>query len=253
MLELCTFALFHAARKQRLKGEKAEPFLKNPKTKYRRSFERQRRTVAHVVVSSPKARHSSLNRLLQINRTPLHWFSPRAHHARVSQCRNRSSRRVSKERKPYRSLYAIFERFFSFLSVEQARIQAILFVRFERDNELHRLGDRKKSSKRENGLSTDGDLFVSKISANPSLLQLSSARNARDIRAGGDNGLMNQRNILKVAENIVAENINRVWQKKKKRIYDSFETLLSKKKVTTHGKCNKRLIFCRVSKLFITI
>lgn len=226
MLELCTFALFHAARKQRLKGEK--PFLKNPKTKYRCSFERQRRTVAHVVVSSPKARHSSLNRLLQINRTPLHWFSPRAHHARVSQCRNRSSRRVSKERKPYRSLYAIFERFLSFLSVEQARIQAILFVRFERDNELYRLGDRKKSSKRENGLSTDGDLFVSKISANPSLLQLSSARNARDIRAGGDNGLMNQRNILKVAENIVAGNINRVWEKKK-RIYDSFETLLRKK------------------------
>lgn len=31
VLELCTFALFHAARKQRLKGEKAEPFLKNPK------------------------------------------------------------------------------------------------------------------------------------------------------------------------------------------------------------------------------
>lgn len=136
--------------------------------------------------------------------------------------------------------------------MEQARIQAILFVRFERDNELYRLGDRKKSSKRENGLSTDGDLFVSKISANPSLLQLSSARNARDIRAGGDNGLMNQRNIFKVAENIVAGNINRVWRKKK-RIYDSFETLLSKKKVTTHGKCNKRLIFYRVSNIFITI
>lgn len=216
MYVCCTFALFHAARKQRLKGEK--PFLKNPKTKYRYSFERQRRTVAHVVVWSPKARHSSLNRLLQINRTPLHWFSPRAHHARVSQCRNRLSRRVSKERKPYRSLYAIFEWFLSFLSVEQARIQAILFVRFERDNELYRLGDRKKSSKRENGLSTDGDLFVSKISANPSLLQLSSARNARDIRAGGDNGLMNQRNILKVAENIVAGNINRVWRKEKKNL-----------------------------------
>lgn len=102
--------------------------------------------------------------------------------------------------------------------MEQARIEAILFVRFERDNELYRLGDRKKSSKRENGLSTDGDLFVSKISANPSLLQLSSARNARDIRAGGDNGLMNQRNIFKVAENIVAGNINRVWEKKKKNL-----------------------------------
>lgn len=69
------------------------------------------------------------------------------------------------------------------------------------------LGDERGGSKR----FINGDLFV-KISSNPSLpIPLSSACNARDTRTGeGDNGrrVMNQRNILKVVENIVVENIN---------------------------------------------
>lgn len=68
----------------------------------------------------------------------------------------------------------------------------------------------KRVSKRENDLLT-GDPFV-KISTNPFqiVIRIVSVRNARDIRTGGDNGqrVMNQTNILKVAENIVVENIN---------------------------------------------
>lgn len=152
---VCTFALFSRSEKTTftLKGKKkAEPW-KNPKKNIGCSKEKEKEGQSctlslAVVVSLP--RRSSLNRLLRINRTPLHWFSPRAHHARVSQCRNRD---VSP---PYRSTYNA--NILSFLLPVE---QPILFVRFERDDELYR---RRKRKRREEICQLDGDLFVSKIS-----------------------------------------------------------------------------------------
>lgn len=174
---VCVFArlrFFHAVRKQRLrwKGKKKAELWKNPKKNIGCSKEKEKEEQSctlslAVVVSLP--RRSSLNRLLRINRTPLHWFSPRAHHARVSQCRNRD---VSP---PYRSTYNA--NILSFLLPVE---QPILFVRFERDDELYR---RRKRKRREEICQLDGDLFVSKISTR---IVIVSYRNARNIQGRGE-------------------------------------------------------------------
>lgn len=125
----------------------------------------------------------------------------------MSQCRNRPSIRVSTARI---SLVVRGVRT-SFLSDpwnkrESTRGMVEGFVVTSEIRVVSSLGDERGSK----GF-INGDLFV-KISSNPSpSIPLSSACNARDTRTGeGDNGrrVMNQRNILKVVENIVVENIN---------------------------------------------
>lgn len=58
--------------------------------------------------------------------------------------------------------------------------QPILFVRFERDDELYR---RRKRKRREEICQLDGDLFVSKISTR---IVIVSYRNARNIQGRGE-------------------------------------------------------------------
>lgn len=113
---------------------------------------RERRTIVHVVARCCCFVATTLVLESAITDQPYtaHWFSPRAHHARVSQCRNRD---VSP---PYRSTYNA--NILSFLLPVE---QPILFVRFERDDELYR---RRKRKRREEICQLDGDLFVSKIS-----------------------------------------------------------------------------------------
>lgn len=203
------FCAFSRSRKATLskKKRKTKPW-KNPSKKKNiinivrgcSNEKEQSCALSFVVVSLP--RHSSLNRLLDQPYTASLVFSPRAHHARVSRCRNRSSRRVS---------LAIS---CSLRSVEQAWIEHDFSFEISLwDNELHRLGDRRKIEKsfQTREWFINGDPFV-KISTNPFqiVIHIVLVCNARNIRTGGDNGqrVMNQTNILKVAENIVVENIN---------------------------------------------
>lgn len=207
-VRVCVFArlrFFHAVRKQRLrwKGKKkAEPW-KNPKKNIGCSKEKEKEEQSctlslAVVVSLP--RRSSLNRLLRINRTPLHWFSPRAHHARVSQCRNRD---VSP---PYHSTYNA--NILSFLLPVE---QPILFVRFERDDELYR---RRKRKRREEICQLDGDLFVSKISTRIVIVSYYIVMHGIFKGGGRQWSMMNQTNILKVSWEYQSS-----WAKKNLRLF----------------------------------
>lgn len=132
---------------------------------------RERRTIVHVVARCCCFVATTLVLESAITDQPYtaHWFSPRAHHARVSQCRNRD---VSP---PYRSTYNA--NILSFLLPVE---QPILFVRFERDDELYR---RRKRKRREEICQLDGDLFVSKISTR---IVIVSYRNARNIQGRGE-------------------------------------------------------------------
>lgn len=208
---LHVFALFHAVGKQRFRKRKERPSLGKILRKKKNIInivrgcsneKEQSCALSFVVVSLP--RHSSLNRLLDQPYTASLVFSPRAHHARVSRCRNRSSRRVSLAIScSLRSVeQAWIEHDFSFEKIFRYEITSYIVLAIEERS--------KRVSKRENDLLT-GDPFV-KISTNPFqiVIHIVLVCNARNIRTGGDNGqrVMNQTNILKVAENIVVENIN---------------------------------------------